>query len=137
MIQSQYHPYCPIQWGNTTSEQDCWLGDLNVTLPDVNTQDSAVVSAYSTWISSLVSEFNIDGLRIDGMLLSSRLLGPFTDESWLFSRKVWCNFHMTLLSCLNSQVLNYARHVNINFWPVFCGAAGVFCIGEVFDDDIE
>ncbi|KAI0928231.1 hypothetical protein AcW1_005538 [Taiwanofungus camphoratus] len=94
--QSQYHPYCPIQWGNTTSEQDCWLGDLNVTLPDVNTQDSAVVSAYSTWISSLVSEFNIDGLRIDA-----------------------------------------AKHVNINFWPVFCGAAGVFCIGEVFDDDID
>lgn len=64
--QSQYHPYCPIQWGNTTSEQNCWLGDTNVTLPDVKTQDPDVVSAYSSWIKSLVQEFQIDGLRIDG-----------------------------------------------------------------------
>ena len=37
-----------------------------MTLPDVNTQDPGVVSAYSTWIKALVQEFNIDGLRIDG-----------------------------------------------------------------------
>ncbi|EJF62461.1 alpha-amylase [Dichomitus squalens LYAD-421 SS1] len=91
---SQYHPYCPIQWGNTTSEQNCWLGDTNVTLPDVNTQDPSVVSAYTSWIQALVKEFNIDGLRIDA-----------------------------------------AKHVNIDFWPQFCGAAGVYCIGEVFDAD--
>lgn len=29
-----------------------------------------------------------------------------------------------------------SRHVNIDFWPKFCSAAGVFCIGEVFDDDV-
>ena len=28
------------------------------------------------------------------------------------------------------------RHVNTDFWPKFCSAAGVFCIGEVFDDDV-
>ena len=67
-VQSQYHSYCPIQWGNSTSEQNCWLGDLNVTLPDVNTQDPDVVSAYQSWIKALVSEFNIDGLRIDGKI---------------------------------------------------------------------
>ncbi|OSD02788.1 glycoside hydrolase family 13 protein [Trametes coccinea BRFM310] len=92
--ESQYHPYCPIDWGNTTSEQNCWLGDLNVTLPDVNTQDPTVVSAYSAWIKALVQEFNIDGLRIDA-----------------------------------------AKHVDMQFWPQFCGAAGVYCIGEVFDAD--
>ncbi|RPD65845.1 alpha-amylase [Lentinus tigrinus ALCF2SS1-7] len=91
---AQYHSYCPIQWGNTTSEQNCWLGDTNVTLPDVNTQDPGVVSAYTTWIKALVDEFKIDGLRIDA-----------------------------------------AKHVNMDFWPQFCGAAGVYCIGEVFDAD--
>ncbi len=65
-LQSLYHPYCPIQWGNSASEQNCWLGDTNVTLPDINTQDPSVVSAYTTWIKALVTEFNIDGLRIDG-----------------------------------------------------------------------
>ncbi len=67
--QSKYHSYCPIQWGNTTSEQNCWLGDTNVTLPDVKTQDPGVVSAYSSWIKALVQEFQIDGLRIDGEYL--------------------------------------------------------------------
>ncbi|OJT14173.1 Alpha-amylase 1 [Trametes pubescens] len=91
---SQYHPYCPIQWGNTTSEQNCWLGDTKVTLPDVNTQDPTVVTAYTAWIKALVQQFNIDGLRIDA-----------------------------------------AKHVNMDFWPKFCEAAGVYCIGEVFDAD--
>ncbi|KAI0798094.1 alpha-amylase [Abortiporus biennis] len=93
---SQYHPYCPIQWGNVTSEQNCWLGDTKVPLPDLNTQDPTVVSGYSSWIKDLVTEFNIDGLRIDA-----------------------------------------AKHVQPGFWNVFCEAAGVFCIGEVFGDDIN
>ncbi|TFY50619.1 hypothetical protein EVJ58_g10968, partial [Rhodofomes roseus] len=93
--ESKFHPFCPIDWNNDTSVIDCWLGDTTVTLPDVNTQDPDVVSAYQSWITDLVKEYNIDGLRIDA-----------------------------------------AKHVNLDFWPKFCGSAGVFCIGEVFDDDI-
>ncbi|ETW85651.1 glycoside hydrolase family 13 protein, partial [Heterobasidion irregulare TC 32-1] len=33
--QSQYHPYCPVDWNNITSIQECWLGDTKVALPDV------------------------------------------------------------------------------------------------------
>ncbi|KAF9001959.1 glycoside hydrolase family 13 protein [Cyathus striatus] len=62
---SFYHPYCPIQWGNTTSEQNCWLGDEKVPLPDLNTQNPTVVSQYGEWIQNLVEEYDIDGLRID------------------------------------------------------------------------
>lgn len=28
------------------------------------------------------------------------------------------------------------RHVHYDFWTSFCGSAGVFCMGEVFGDDI-
>ncbi|KAF8894428.1 glycoside hydrolase family 13 protein [Infundibulicybe gibba] len=63
--QSLYHPYCPIQWGNTTSEQNCWLGDDKVPLPDLDTKNPAVVSQYETWVQKLVQDYNIDGLRID------------------------------------------------------------------------
>ncbi|KAG1759096.1 glycoside hydrolase family 13 protein [Suillus occidentalis] len=94
--QSQYHPYCPVDWSNTTSEEQCWLGDTVVPLPDLNTEDPSVVAGFGDWIQSLVQEYNIDGLRIDA-----------------------------------------AKHVNIGFWPVFCGKAGVFCIGEVFGSDID
>ncbi|KAI0005872.1 glycoside hydrolase family 13 protein [Russula compacta] len=92
---SQYHPYCPIDWNNLTSIQNCWLGDTNVPLPDVNTQDPTVASTYASWISNLVQEYGIDGLRIDA-----------------------------------------AKHVQGPFWTPFCESAGVFCMGEVFGNDI-
>jgi len=91
---SLYHPYCPIQWTNQTSEQVCWLGDDTVPLPDLNTQNPTVISMYYAWIHDLVQKYNIDGLRIDA-----------------------------------------AKHVNKDFWPGFCKAAGVFCMGEVFGSD--
>lgn len=51
---------------NATSVERCWLGDTTVPLPDINTEDATVVSAFQDWIRSLVREYAIDGLRIDG-----------------------------------------------------------------------
>ena len=65
-FKTQYHPYCTIDWTNLTSMQYCWLGDTTVPLPDLNTQDPTVASAYGSWIQNLVQEYGIDGLRIDG-----------------------------------------------------------------------
>jgi len=94
--QSQYHPYCPIDWNNETSLQHCWLGDTKVPLPDLNTEDPTVVSVFGGWIKSLVQQYNIDGLRIDA-----------------------------------------AKHAPPEFWNSFClQNAQVFCMGEVFGDDI-
>ncbi|KJA27291.1 glycoside hydrolase family 13 protein [Hypholoma sublateritium FD-334 SS-4] len=62
---SLYHPYCPIDWSNTTSEQVCWLGDTVVPLPDLDTKNPTVISQYGDWIANLVQEYSIDGLRID------------------------------------------------------------------------
>ncbi|KII88904.1 glycoside hydrolase family 13 protein [Plicaturopsis crispa FD-325 SS-3] len=63
--QSQYHKYCTVNWTDITSEQECWLGDPVVPLPDVNTEDQGVQQAYGEWIAQFVQEYNIDGLRID------------------------------------------------------------------------
>lgn len=71
--QAQYHPYCPIKWGNTTSEQDCWLGDEKVPLPDLNTEDPIVISGLSAWVKDMVTTYGIDGLRIDGTRHSTSL----------------------------------------------------------------
>lgn len=68
-FETQYHPYCPIDWNNLTSIQNCWLGDTIVPLPDLNTQDPGVASAYGAWIENLVQEYAIDGLRIDGVCI--------------------------------------------------------------------
>jgi alpha-amylase len=32
--------------------------------------------------------------------------------------------------------IDAAKHVDAKFWTGFCGAAGVFCMGEVFGNDI-
>lgn len=93
---SQYHPYCPIDYNNQTSVEQCWLGDTSVALVDVNTENQAVVTQYEGWIANFVQEYGIDGLRIDA-----------------------------------------AKHIRHDFWPGFCGAAGVFCIGEVYGPDVN
>src|SRR5579872_2451418 len=112
--QSQYHPYCPVNWGDRQSEMNCWLGDQIVPLPDLNTQDPTVQSGYASWIQNLVQEYSIDGLRIDGQHSASSfvLLQP---QRFYFSA---------------------AKHVDSSFWGPFCASAGVFCIGEVFGDDL-
>ncbi|KAH7341568.1 alpha-amylase [Rhizoctonia solani] len=93
---SQYHPYCPINYKNQTSIEQCWMGDTKVALVDVNTEDERVVLQYEDWVANFVQEYGIDGLRIDA-----------------------------------------AKHIRRDFWPRFCGAAGVFCIGEVYGPDIQ
>ncbi len=66
-LETQYHSYCPVDWSNVTSVQDCWLGDTKVALPDLDTEDPTVASTYGTWVNNLVQEYGIDGLRIDGV----------------------------------------------------------------------
>ncbi|KAJ7286003.1 alpha-amylase [Mycena rebaudengoi] len=84
--QSLYHPYCPIVWGNTTSEQDCWFGDEKVPLPDVNTENKAVIAKYSEWIADLVKTYSIDGLRIDAAKhVKKEFWPPFLKSAGVFS----------------------------------------------------
>lgn len=63
---SYYHSFCDItNYNNQDNVEDCWLGDSNVELVDLKTQDSTVASMYYNWITELVSNYSIDGLRID------------------------------------------------------------------------
>jgi alpha-amylase len=48
------------------------MGSTNVPLPDLKTEDSAVASVWNTWISNLVSDYSIDGLRIDSVMQTSK-----------------------------------------------------------------
>lgn len=64
---SAYHQFCWIDYTNTTSILECWLGDDNVALVDVATEQSGIRTAYNTWIGDLVSTYNLDGIRIDAL----------------------------------------------------------------------
>ncbi|KAK3945256.1 glycoside hydrolase family 13 protein [Diplogelasinospora grovesii] len=64
---SYFHPFCLIDYSNQTSIEVCWEGDNIVALPDIKTEDTGVRSTWNSWITSLISTYSIDGLRIDSV----------------------------------------------------------------------
>ncbi|KKA19189.1 Alpha-amylase [Rasamsonia emersonii CBS 393.64] len=64
-----FHPYRLLSDDplNETCVIDCWLGDTIVSLPDVRTEDDKVASMLYFWITELVSNYSVDGLRIDSV----------------------------------------------------------------------
>lgn len=93
--QEYFHPYCEItNYDDQSNVEDCWLGDTIVSLPDLNTTRSDVEDIWYSWVRALVSNYSVDGLRIDTV-----------------------------------------KHVQKDFWPGYNDAAGVYCVGEVFDGD--
>ena len=61
-----YHPQCLIaDYNNQTQVEQCWLGDDNLALADVNTENDEIVDTYNGWIKELVGNYSVDGIRID------------------------------------------------------------------------
>lgn len=65
-----YHKYCPISdYKKGGDAIECWLGDPHVVpLPDLRTEDDDVRDMFGAWISGMVANYSIDGLRIDSAL---------------------------------------------------------------------
>ncbi|PGH02056.1 alpha-amylase [Blastomyces parvus] len=64
--ESYFHPYCPItNYDDQAMVENCWLGDQTVSLPDLDSMQPEVQTIFNNWISALVSNYSIDGLRID------------------------------------------------------------------------
>ncbi|KAL3475633.1 family 13 alpha amylase in complex with acarbose [Aspergillus californicus] len=90
-----FHSPCAIQnYDDQTQVEECWLGDNTVSLPDLDTTRTDVQDLWYDWVGSLVSNYSIDGLRIDTV-----------------------------------------KHVQKDFWKGYNDAAGVYCVGEIFDGD--
>jgi alpha-amylase len=63
--QSYFHPPCAVDYNNPATLQNCWLGSNRVSLPDLRTEDPTVANMFNRWISEMVANYSIDGLRID------------------------------------------------------------------------
>ncbi|KAI4527757.1 glycoside hydrolase family 13 protein [Schizophyllum commune Loenen D] len=63
--QKYFHNKCWINWNNQRSIEDCWMGDGYVPLPDLDTENDYVVSTLEKYVGELVSNYSIDGLRLD------------------------------------------------------------------------
>ncbi|ORY77381.1 glycoside hydrolase superfamily [Protomyces lactucae-debilis] len=63
---SHYHSKQFItDYTNQTLVEQGWLGNGQVPLPDLNTENPVVIDTLNAWIASLVQRFKIDGLRLD------------------------------------------------------------------------
>lgn len=82
-----FHKYCNVtEWDNPTNYQDCWLYPYGVALADVNTDDPVVVNMMGSWVKQLVSNFSIDGIRIDAAKhVDDAFLPQFVAASGVFA----------------------------------------------------
>ncbi|KAF2475422.1 alpha-amylase [Lindgomyces ingoldianus] len=109
-----FHSFCPVDnYSNQTNVEDCWLGDSKVELPDLKTEDSAVADGYNTWIKQLVSNYSIDGLRIDTVKhVEMSFWKPFNSAAGVFCTgevfsgdpSFTCNYQNSLDSVLNYPI---------------------------------
>jgi alpha-amylase len=111
---SFYHSYCEItNYDDQDMVEKCWLGDANVELVDVKTEDSRVVNTLQLWISSLVANYS-------SRLFANHFLASLCTD--------FTNLNTILVDGLR---IDTAKHVQKSFWPGFSAASGVFCTGEV------
>lgn len=61
-----FHKYCPItDYGNWTLAQLCWLSGTGLSLPDLDTESPTVIAFYEEWAKGMISNYSVDGFRID------------------------------------------------------------------------
>ncbi|PWY66370.1 alpha-amylase [Aspergillus sclerotioniger CBS 115572] len=71
---------------NETCVLDCWMGDTIISLPDLRNEDHQVQQMLGTWISELVSNYSVDGLRIDSVLnIAPDFFANFTKAAGVFT----------------------------------------------------
>lgn len=82
-----FHSYCEItNYTNYTNAQVCWLGDDIVALPDLDTENDEVVSLMTSWVSDLVANYSVDGLRVDAAKhVSDAFLKEFATAAGMYS----------------------------------------------------
>lgn len=77
-----YHPFCWItEWDNMTNVEDCWLGDDVVALADLDTTNAYVISTWESWVSEMVANYSLDGLRIDAAKHIDKPFWPLFQEA--------------------------------------------------------
>lgn len=111
-----YHDFCLISdYTENGDAIECWLGDSKkVPLPDLRTEDEEVQRMLGDWIQGMVSNYSIDGLRIDTVLhIEPEFFPGFMESAGVFaigevmteSTERSCKWEKTI-----GSVFNYANY---------------------------
>ena len=126
--QKYFHPFCTItNWDNETNYQDCWFETEYVVLPDLYTESPDVVSLFSTWISGLVANYSIDGLRIDAAKhVNEGFLPGFVQASGVFTLG-------EVDSAGPADVCKYSNSTGLENYAVYYPLIQAFTAGDMVD----
>ena len=82
-----FHPYCNVtEWEDAKNYQNCWLYPYGVALADLATDTKPVADELNSWVKGLVSNYSIDGLRIDAAKhINDEFLPKFVEAAGVFS----------------------------------------------------
>lgn len=113
-----YHSYCKItDWTNYTNAQLCQTGDKIVALPDLFTEHSDVQTLLEDWAKEIMSNYSIDGLRIDAAKhVSPGFLRNFGDNVNTFMTgevleqdvDIICNYQSNYIGSVPNYPVYYA-----------------------------
>lgn len=112
--ESYFHKQC---WVNDSSDQttieQCWLGDENLPLPDLNTDNSTVADTLKKMVTDLVAEYEVDGLRLDTVKhISKDFWRDFRDDVDVFMMG-------EILTNETSYATSYTGKIILDCWS-FC-----------------
>lgn len=81
--QKYFHDYCLItDYENQALVEECWETS---TLPDLKTEDNEVLSVFESWVKDFISNYTIDGLRVDSAKhMDTSFYQPFTEAAGVF-----------------------------------------------------
>ena len=84
---SDFHPPCWItDYNNQTEVEQCWLGNESMPWADVDTENQEVVGILNDWISDVIQDFGVDGLRLSTVKFVSRVFwSTFTTRAETFT----------------------------------------------------
>ncbi|KAK1634324.1 alpha amylase [Colletotrichum phormii] len=122
--ESDFHPYCNVtEWDNSTNYQDCWLYPYGVALADLATEKTAVVDEFGKWIKELVSNYSIDGLRIDAAKhVNDAFLPTFVNASGVFA----------FGEVLTGAPADFCRYQTLNLLPGMPNYIEYYPLNKVF-----
>lgn len=82
-----FHDYCNVtDWEDPKEAQECWLYPYGAALADLKTESREVANEMNKWIKQLVSNYSIDGLRIDAAKhVNDEFLPAFVEASGVFA----------------------------------------------------
>ncbi|KAG9310398.1 glycoside hydrolase superfamily [Chiua virens] len=126
---ADFHQVCWItDYSNQTEVEQCWLGNESMPWADVDTERPEVIGTLNSWISDVISDFGVDGLRLSTVkFVSKEFWTTFTTQAGIFTMGEVFSMDVSYTSSYTgvmSAVLDYPTWFELV--PAFASPQGDF-----------